>query len=63
MTADTTVGDQAIAKGDYEMALFDLVSGPSVFRLYELWHSRGAFNLGQGGSQDHPCRQSGLVVQ
>jgi len=34
----------AVRSGDFDAALIDVVSGPSMFRLYQLWHSGGLFN-------------------
>jgi len=35
---------QAIRTGDFDAALGDIISGPSMFRLYQRWHTGGAFN-------------------
>jgi peptide/nickel transport system substrate-binding protein len=36
---------QAMAKNDFESMLVDSVSGPSMFRSYQRWHSGGPFTL------------------
>lgn len=37
---------KAVADGNFEAVLFDVVSGQSLFRPYRLWHTRGSMNLG-----------------
>ena len=41
---------KAVASGNFEAVLFDLISGQSLFRPYQFWHTGGSRNLGQGGS-------------
>jgi peptide/nickel transport system substrate-binding protein len=41
---------QALVKNEFEAVLFDPVSGPSVFRPYEMWRTGGSLNLGQRGT-------------
>jgi peptide/nickel transport system substrate-binding protein len=33
--------DEALLKGDFDAVLTELVSGPSLFRVYRVWHSQG----------------------
>jgi ABC-type transport system substrate-binding protein len=35
---------QSVHAGTFEAALLDTVSGPSMFRLYQRWHTGGPFN-------------------
>jgi peptide/nickel transport system substrate-binding protein len=35
----------AMRSGDFDAALVDGISGPSLFRLYQRWHTGGPFNL------------------
>jgi len=35
--------DQQILAGDFDAVLTELISGPSLFRVYRMWHSRGLF--------------------
>jgi len=35
--------DEALLKGDFDAVLTEFLSGPSVFRLYHIWHSQGLF--------------------
>src|SRR5438046_3331859 len=37
---------QAVATPSYEAVLLDVIGGPSLLRLYELWHSGGSTSLG-----------------
>ena len=41
---------KAISSGDFDAALIDLVSGPSLFRPYEFWRTGGSFSFGQPGN-------------
>jgi peptide/nickel transport system substrate-binding protein len=43
---------QALSDSSFEAVLLDMVSGPSLFRTYQWWHSAGLFNPGTlgGGS-------------
>jgi peptide/nickel transport system substrate-binding protein len=41
---------KAIESGDFDAAILELIGGPSVFRLYEMWHSQGGWNPGGLGS-------------
>jgi MarR-like DNA-binding transcriptional regulator SgrR of sgrS sRNA len=43
--------DEALVKGDFDAVLTELVSGPSLFRVYRVWHSQGELR-GKIGS-DH----------
>jgi peptide/nickel transport system substrate-binding protein len=45
---------QALNDSSYEAVFLDMVSGPSLFRVYLWWHSSGSFNPGSlgGGSLD-----------
>lgn len=43
---------EALRKHDYEAVLFDMVSGPGMFRLYGLWHTGGSLNIGQSTSPE-----------
>jgi peptide/nickel transport system substrate-binding protein len=36
---------EALRSGNFEAALVDGISGPSMFRLYQRWHTGGPFNL------------------
>jgi peptide/nickel transport system substrate-binding protein len=36
---------QAMAKNDFEAILMDSISGPSLFRSYQRWHSGGPFSI------------------
>ncbi|MGB7217819.1 MAG: ABC transporter substrate-binding protein [Vicinamibacterales bacterium] len=47
-TSDQIV--EAISRRDFDAALIDLVSGPSLFRPYEFWRTGGSFSFGQPGS-------------
>jgi peptide/nickel transport system substrate-binding protein len=38
------------AKGQYEAAIAEVVSGPTLFRPYLVWHSKAPFNFGKLGS-------------
>jgi peptide/nickel transport system substrate-binding protein len=38
------------ANGQYEAAVTDVISGPSLFRPYMIWHSRGPINWGHFGT-------------
>jgi peptide/nickel transport system substrate-binding protein len=35
---------KAVREGNFDAALLDTVSGPSMFRLYQRWHTGGPFN-------------------
>jgi len=35
---------EAVREGNFDAALLDTVSGPSMFRLYQRWHTGGPFN-------------------
>ena len=41
-----------VAKRDFDTVLLDYVSGPSLFRPYEVWHSGGLINPGGLGSPE-----------
>lgn len=41
---------QVLGTGAFEAVFLDMVSGPSLFRTYEWWHSKGSFNPGSLGS-------------
>jgi peptide/nickel transport system substrate-binding protein len=41
---------EALTSNKFEAVLFDPVSGPSVFRPYEMWRTGGSLNLGQRGT-------------
>jgi len=45
---------QALSDGSFDAVFLDMVSGPSLFRTYQWWHSSGSFNPGSlgGGSID-----------
>ncbi|HEY3044007.1 MAG TPA: ABC transporter substrate-binding protein [Vicinamibacterales bacterium] len=34
---------EALVKGDFDAVLADMISGPSLFRVYRTWHSQGSF--------------------
>jgi ABC-type transport system substrate-binding protein len=36
--------DQEFLTGDFDAILTEFISGPSLFRVYRLWHSRGLLN-------------------
>ncbi len=36
--------DRAMARGEFDAVLLDVLSGPSVFRLFRIWHSGEATN-------------------
>jgi peptide/nickel transport system substrate-binding protein len=42
----------AINRREFEAVLFDPVSGPTLFRLYQWWHTGGPLNLAALGSSD-----------
>jgi hypothetical protein len=42
---------EALRTGSFEAVFLDMVSGPSVFRTYQWWHSRGSFNPGAFGNR------------
>jgi peptide/nickel transport system substrate-binding protein len=50
---------QALRDSSYDAVFLDMVSGPSLFRTYQWWHSAGTFNPGSlgGGSLDAPLDQ------
>jgi ABC-type transport system substrate-binding protein len=37
--------------GDYQTAVIEVIGGPTLLRLYSMWHSGGATNWGKFGSQ------------
>jgi peptide/nickel transport system substrate-binding protein len=37
-------------KGQYDALLVEVISGPTLFRPYVLWHSQGSFNYGKFGT-------------
>jgi peptide/nickel transport system substrate-binding protein len=39
-----------LAKGEYEAALVEGINGPTMFRVYEWWHTGGSLNFGRWGS-------------
>ena len=41
---------EAMAKNEFDAAILEVISGPSIFRPYQMWHSRGLFNRGGLGS-------------
>jgi peptide/nickel transport system substrate-binding protein len=41
---------QAMGKREFDAAILEVISGPSLFRPYQLWHSRGSRNPGGLGS-------------
>jgi peptide/nickel transport system substrate-binding protein len=41
---------QAMAKHDFDAVLLETISGPSLLRPYQVWHSGGFFNPGSNGS-------------
>lgn len=41
---------KALGNPSVDAVLLDVVSGPSIFRDYQIWHSRGALNLGLAGN-------------
>jgi peptide/nickel transport system substrate-binding protein len=41
---------EALKTGRFEAALIDGISGPTLLRPYQLWHSRGTFNAGALGN-------------
>ncbi|MCC7416562.1 MAG: ABC transporter substrate-binding protein [Acidobacteria bacterium] len=41
---------KAIATGDFEAVLIDVISGASLFRPYRIWHTGGSMNPGHLGS-------------
>jgi peptide/nickel transport system substrate-binding protein len=45
---------QALSDSSYEAIFLDMISGPSLFRVYQWWHSSGSLNPGSlgGGSID-----------
>jgi peptide/nickel transport system substrate-binding protein len=49
MNVEATTPDRAfaaVAKGSFDAVLMDVMGGPSMLRLYELWHSHGSTPLG-----------------
>jgi peptide/nickel transport system substrate-binding protein len=36
--------DEALLKGNFDAVLTEFISGPSLFRVYRMWHSKGLFN-------------------
>ena len=42
--------EQRAAKGEYDAMLTELISGPTVFRPYLVWHSNSDLNYGQFGT-------------
>jgi ABC-type transport system substrate-binding protein len=40
----------AMGKREFDAALIEVISGPSLFRPYQMWHSRGLLNPGGLGS-------------
>ena len=49
---------QAIASGDFDAVLADFVSGPSLFRPYQFWHSEGPLNWGDYRQRRSSTRRS-----
>jgi len=41
---------KVLASGDFDAALLDVISGASIFRIYEWWHTRGSLNPGALGN-------------
>jgi peptide/nickel transport system substrate-binding protein len=41
---------QRASKGQYEAAITEVISGPSLFRVYSMWHRGGATNWGNFGN-------------
>ena len=41
---------QALSASSFEAVFLDMVSGPSLFRAYQWWHSGGSLNHGAFGS-------------
>jgi len=41
---------QSMGQGTFEAVLMELLSGPNLFRPYEIWHSKGSANPGGFGS-------------
>jgi len=53
MTAEEITQDQIIqrsANGEYDALLFELISGPTLFRPYVVWHSNAPLNFGHFGN-------------
>lgn len=42
---------KAEEKGDFEAILIETVSGPTLLRPYQAWHSKGAVNIGAFGNK------------
>ena len=42
---------KSIGNRDFDAALIELISGPSLFRLYSIWHSGGLANPGGFGNE------------
>ena len=42
---------KALASGEFDAALMDVISGASIFRIYEWWHTGGAMNPGSLGNE------------
>jgi peptide/nickel transport system substrate-binding protein len=43
--------DQAFLKRDFDAVLTDLISGPSLFRVYAAWHSKGSLRANVGNER------------
>ena len=41
-----------LPRRDYEAALVEGISGPTMFRPYEWWHSEGSLNIGRWGNSE-----------
>lgn len=43
--------DEAFLKRDFDAVLTDLISGPSLFRVYAAWHSQGSLRANAGNDR------------
>jgi ABC-type transport system substrate-binding protein len=53
MTIEEATQDQVFRRtgdGEYDALLIELISGPTLFRPYVVWHSSGPMNFGHFGN-------------
>lgn len=49
---DTTTGLRRLSEGDFDVALIEVISAPTILRPYLVWHSKGPYNFGGYASQE-----------
>lgn len=49
---DTAAGLRRLSEGDFDVALIEVISAPTILRPYLVWHSKGPYNFGGYASKE-----------